>query len=439
MPQVKNDMLDLRFVRENPQLVMENLRRRKDDRVIADFKRLLELDEEVRARKRRIQELRTERNRLSREVGRLKKSGGDPSEIIARVNVVNQEIRDIESETARIEAELRRLQMRIPNLLHESVPFGEDEEDNQVVREWGGRPTFDFDIKSHVDLLDLLDVADIPRAAKIAGARFYFLKNELVLLDLAMQQMALEMLIERGFVPVLPPFMMHREPYEGVTDLEDFENVMYKIEDEDLYLIATSEHPLAAMHMGEVFEPTDLPIRLAGLSTCFRKEAGTHGKDTKGIFRVHQFNKVEQFVFSHPDKSWSIHEELIKNAEEFFQKLGIPYRIVNICTGEIGTVAAKKYDLEVWMPGQGRYREAVSCSNCTAYQATRLGIRYRIKKGGTEKAYVHTLNSTMMANPRAIVAILENYQREDGSVTIPKALHKYLPTSMREIVPKLAA
>ncbi|HDD67140.1 MAG TPA: serine--tRNA ligase, partial [Candidatus Thorarchaeota archaeon] len=289
-------MLDLRFVRENPQLVMENLRRRKDDRVIADFKRLLELDEEVRARKRRIQELRTERNRLSREVGRLKKSGGDPSEIIARVNVVNQEIRDIESETARIEAELRRLQMRIPNLLHESVPFGEDEEDNQVVREWGGRPTFDFDIKSHVDLLDLLDVADIPRAAKIAGARFYFLKNELVLLDLAMQQMALEMLIERGFVPVLPPFMMHREPYEGVTDLEDFENVMYKIEDEDLYLIATSEHPLAAMHMGEVFEPTDLPIRLAGLSTCFRKEAGTHGKDTKGIFRVHQFNKVEQFV-----------------------------------------------------------------------------------------------------------------------------------------------
>jgi len=432
-------MLDLRFVRENPQLVMENLRRRKDDRVIADFKRLLELDEEVRARKRRIQELRTERNRLSREVGRLKKSGGDPSEIIARVNVVNQEIRDIESETARIEAELRRLQMRIPNLLHESVPFGEDEEDNQVVREWGGRPTFDFDIKSHVDLLDLLDVADIPRAAKIAGARFYFLKNELVLLDLAMQQMALEMLIERGFVPVLPPFMMHREPYEGVTDLEDFENVMYKIEDEDLYLIATSEHPLAAMHMGEVFEPTDLPIRLAGLSTCFRKEAGTHGKDTKGIFRVHQFNKVEQFVFSHPDKSWSIHEELIKNAEEFFQKLGIPYRIVNICTGEIGTVAAKKYDLEVWMPGQGRYREAVSCSNCTAYQATHLGIRYRIKKGGTEKAYVHTLNSTMMANPRAIVAILENYQREDGSVTIPKALHKYLPTSMREIVPKLAA
>ncbi|MGQ4870955.1 MAG: serine--tRNA ligase [Candidatus Thorarchaeota archaeon] len=431
-------MLDLRFVRENPELVMENLRRRKDDRVIADFKRLLELDEEVRARKRRIQELRTERNRLSREVGRLKKSGGDPSEIIAKVNVVNQEIREVENETARIEAELRRLQMRIPNLLHESVPFGEDEEDNQVVREWGGRPTFDFDIKSHVDLLDLLDVADIPRAAKIAGARFYFLKNELVLLDLAMQQMALEMLIERGFVPVLPPFMMHREPYEGVTDLEDFENVMYKIEDEDLYLIATSEHPLAAMHMGEVFEPTDLPIRLAGLSTCFRKEAGTHGKDTKGIFRVHQFNKVEQFVFSHPDESWSIHEELIKNAEEFFQRLGIPYRVVNICTGEIGTVAAKKYDLEVWMPGQGRYREAVSCSNCTAYQATRLGIRYRIKKGGTEKAYVHTLNSTMMANPRAIVAILENYQREDGSVTIPKALHKYLPAFMREIVPRHA-
>jgi len=429
-------MIDLRFIRENPELVRENLRRRQDEAVLEYFDRLLRLDEEIRGRKRRIQELRTERNSLSREVGRLKKAGQDASHIVAQVNEVKAQIRAMEEETGQLEAELRGIQMRIPNLLHESVPYGEGEEDNEVVRTWGGRPTFDFEPKSHVDLLDQLDLADIPRAAKIAGARFYFLKNELVMLDLAMQRLALEMLIERGFSPVYPPFMMRREAYEGVTALEDFENVMYKIEDEDLYLIATSEHPMAAMFMGEVFEPTDLPIRLAGISACFRKEAGTHGKDTKGIFRVHQFSKVEQFVFSHPDESWKIHEELIANAEAFFQALRIPYRIVNVCTGDIGTVAAKKYDLEVWMPAQQRYREAVSCSNCTAYQATRLRIRYRIKKGGTEKAYLHTLNSTMVANPRAIVAILENYQQEDGSVKIPEVLHKYLPSDMREIVPR---
>ena len=297
-------------------------------------------------------------------------------------------------------------------------------------------PKPDFEIRSHVDLLELLDLADIPRAAKISGARFYFLKNELVMLDLAMQRLALDMLIKKGYTPVYPPFMMRREPYEGVTDLADFEDVMYKIDDEDLYLIATSEHPMAAMHMGEVFEPTDLPLKLAGISTCFRKEAGTHGKDTKGIFRVHQFNKIEQFVFSHPDESWKIHEDLISNIEEYFQALEIPYRIVNVCTGDIGIVAAKKYDLETWMPVQETYMERGSCSNCTAYQATRLNIKYRLKKGVTEKDYLHTLNSTMMANPRAMVAILENFQQEDGSVRIPKALHKYLPAGMKQIVPK---
>jgi seryl-tRNA synthetase len=211
---------------------------------------------------------------------------------------------------------------------------------------------------------------------------------------------------------------------------------MYKIDGEDLYLIATSEHPMAAMYMGEIFEPTELPIKLAGVSACFRKEAGSHGKDTKGIFRVHQFNKVEQFVFSHPDDSWEIHEELIRNEEEYVQALKLPYRVVNVCTGDIGTVAAKKLDLEFWFPGQQTYREGGSCSNCTAYQAARLNIKYRIKKGGTEKSFVHTLNSTLMANPRTLVAILEVYQQEDGSVKIPTALHKYLPSRMREIVPR---
>ncbi|MHA1943934.1 MAG: serine--tRNA ligase, partial [Candidatus Thorarchaeota archaeon] len=421
----------------NIDLIRSNLKLRRDETKLSDFERLLELDEKIRGLMREIQDQRTQRNNISREIGELKKSGQDDSKLVKKVNKVNDEIKSLEAEKAEIQTELKRIQMSIPNILHESVPYGESDEDNEVVREWGGKPKFHFEYHSHVDLLETLGVGDIPRAAKIAGSRFYYLKNELVLLDIAMQQMALEILLKKGYSPIYPPFMMRREPYEGVTDLADFGDVMYKIEGEDLYLIATSEHPLSAMYMGEVFEPNDLPIKLAGVSACFRKEAGSHGKDTKGIFRVHQFNKVEQYVFSHPDDSWDIHEELIKNEEEYVQALKLPYRIVNSCTGDIGIVAAKKYDLEFWFPGQQKYREGGSCSNCTAYQATRLNIKYRIKKGGTEKEFLHTLNSTMMANPRTMAAILENFQREDGSVEIPTVLHKYLPAGMKEIVPRI--
>jgi seryl-tRNA synthetase len=417
-------------------LIRRNLERRRDDVKLETFERFLALDDKNRALQKEIQDLRTQRNRLSREVGKLKKSGQDNPQLVEQANQVNKRISDIEKETDEVGAELKKKQMSIPNILHESVPYGVDEEDNEVVREWGGKPEYAFKVHSHVDLLESLDIGDLARAAKIAGARFYYLKNELVTLDLAMQQMALEMLRKKGYTLIYPPFMLRREPYEGVTDLADFEDVMYKIEGEDLYLIATSEHPIAAMYMGEILEPDELPLRLAGLSTCFRKEAGSHGKDTKGIFRVHQFNKVEQFVFCHPAESWQTHEELILNEEEYVRALKLPYRIVNVCTGDIGIVAAKKYDLEYWFPGQQKYREGGSCSNCTAYQATRLGIKYRIKKGGTEKAFLHTLNSTMMANPRTLVAVLEVYQQEDGSVKIPSALNKYLPSGMREIAPE---
>ena len=429
-------MLHIRFIRENADLIRKNLERRRDVAKLKDFERLLEIDDKVRGLKKEIQDLRTQRNALSREVGLLKKQGKDDSKIVKRASAVNKRIAEVEQETASLEEELKGIQMRIPNILHESVPYGISDEDNEVVKEWGGKPEFTFEVHSHVDLLESLNIGDIPNAAKIAGSRFYYLKNELVLIDLAMQQMALEMLVKKGYTPMYPPFMMRREPYEGVTDLADFEDVMYKIEGEDLYLIATSEHPLAALHMGDIFEPTDLPIKLAGISACFRKEAGSHGKDTKGIFRVHQFNKVEQFIYSLPEESWNLHEELIHNEESFIQALKLPYRIVNVCTGDIGIVAAKKYDLELWMPGQQMYREGGSCSNCTAYQATRLNIKYRLKKGGTEKDYVHTLNSTLVANPRTLVAILEVYQQEDGSVKIPTALHKYLPSDMKEIVPR---
>ncbi|MFW9845267.1 MAG: serine--tRNA ligase [Candidatus Thorarchaeota archaeon] len=430
-------MLHIKFIRENVELIRQDLEKRRDAAKIEAFEKLLELDSEVRSLQRTIQNLRTQRNRVSRDIGDLKKAGKDTAKLTKEANRVNKEIKDTEDKTAELADELRAIQMRIPNVLHESVPYGEGEEDNELVKEWGKKPEFGFKIQSHVDLLDVLDVGDIPRAAKIAGSRFYYLKNELVLLDLAMQQLGLEMLVKKGFTPVYPPFMMRRKPYEGVADLADFQDVMYKIEEEDLYLIATSEHPMAAMYMDEIFEPTDLPLKLAGVSACFRKEAGSHGKDTKGIFRVHQFNKVEQFVFCHPDESWKIHEELLRNEEEYVQALKLPYRIVNKCTGDINIVVAKTYDLEFWMPGQGTYREGGSCSNATAYQAVRLNIKYRLKKGGTEKDYLHTLNSTLVANPRTFVAIMENYQREDGSIEIPKVLRKYLPSEMTEIVPRL--
>jgi seryl-tRNA synthetase len=233
-------------------------------------------------------------------------------------------------------------------------------------------------------------------------------------------------MFKKGYKPVEPPFLMRREPYEGVVALSDFEDVLYKIEDEDLYLIATSEHPVAAMFMGEVLKAEDLPLKFVGISANFRKEAGAHGKDTRGIFRTHQFNKIEQFVFSRPEDSWGFHDELLGNAEELVQKLGLPYRVVNVCTGDIGTVAAKKYDVEAWMPAQNAYREIISCSNCTDYQARRLNIKYREKEGEAPKGFVHTLNSTALATGRTIVAIMENYQQEDGSVAIPKALRKYM-------------
>jgi len=305
-------------------------------------------------------------------------------------------------------------------LMHESVPVGKDDSENVVVRTVGKKPTFSFAPVSHVDLLQKKDWADFERAAKISGARWFFLKGDLVILELALVRYAMDFMREKGYVPIVPPFMISRSAYEGVVSLEDFETVMYKVEGEDLYAIATSEHPLTAMYRDEVLDK--LPIKLAGYSTNFRKEAGAHGKDQKGIFRVHQFNKVEQIIICKPEDSWHFHEELLKNALEFFESLGLHLRVVNVCTGDLGIIAAKKYDIEAWYPVQNAYREVVSCSNCTSYQAVRSNIRFQHDQ---ERHFVHTLNSTCVATTRALVAILENFQRADGSVEVPKVLQKY--------------
>ncbi len=419
-------MLDIKLIRENPDFVKANLSKRGDHENIRILEELVVTDEKWREDLTKLNSLRHERRLVTAEIAASKKAGKDIKQKLTEAKEIDLKITTIEKEVTQAEQRTKDFLMQLPNLLHDSVPFGKDESDNVQVRKWGKVPVFTFPVKNHIDLALPLNIIDTERAGKVTGARFFFLKGEGALLDMALMSFALEEMTKKGYLPVEPPLLMRREPYEGVTSLGDFADVLYKIENEDLYLIATSEHPMAAMFMNEVLREEDLPIKLAGISTCFRKEAGVHGKDTRGIFRTHQFNKIEQFVFCTPEDSWKIHEELLSNAEDLVQKLGLPYRVVNVCTGDIGTVAAKKYDIEAWMPAQNDYREIISCSNCTDYQARRLNIRYREKEGTPTKGFVHTLNSTAIATGRTIVALIENFQQPDGTISIPKVLRKYM-------------
>ncbi len=419
-------MLELKFVRAHPDIVRADLTKRGDTEKLAWVDEVLEMDRRARELTVEIGGLRNRRNVISREISQARKAGEDIAGLLSEAADLPARVNEAETEYDKLTEAVKYRLMRLPNILHESVPIGKDDTENVEIRRWGKPEIPAFDLKNHGALAVEQGWADFERAAKISGSGFYFLKGRLALLDMALQRFAMDLLVQRGYTPVIPPYMLNRAAYEGVTDLADFENVMYKIDGEDEFLIATSEHPMAAMYSDEIFEEKDLPIRFVGLSPCFRREIGAHGLDTKGLFRVHQFHKVEQFIYATPEQSWDLHEELMANAEEVFQQLGLPYRIVSICTGDIGTVAAKKYDLEVWMPREERYREAVSCSNCTAYQAVRLNIKVRDPVEFTSKRFVHTLNSTAIATSRAIRAILENYQNEDGSVTVPEALRPYL-------------
>ncbi len=418
-------MIDVKLIREKPEFVKENLKRRGDPELIRLVDKFLEYDGVWRESQTRLNELRRKRNLLSREIARLRKEGSDVSSILEEADKLQDEIKRLKVKVEEYKRLSRDVLMRIPNLIHESVPYGLDENDNVEIRRWGSPPKFDFKPKNHLEIALDLGLIDEERANKVSGTGFYFLKEELVLLDLAIQRFAIDFLRERGYKLIEPPFMLRRKPYEGVTDLSDFETVMYKIENEDLYLIATSEHPLAAMYMDETLNKQDLPIKLIGISTNFRKEIGAHGKYTKGLFRMHQFNKIEQFIFCLPEQSWTLHEELQWNCEQLYQKLGLHYRVVNVCTGDLGTVAAKKYDTEVWMV-DGKFREIGSNSNCTDYQARRLNIKFREGPGKPPKGFVHTLNSTALATSRTMMAILEHYQQKDGSVIVPPVLRPYM-------------
>jgi len=418
-------MIDINLIRKNPDLVRENLKRRNNPQYLVLLNKFIEADNTWRALQTEVNNYRRRRNDLSLQIAKRKKQGLDIIDLLKEAEVIQRKVHQLSLKVEEAGRCARELLMRIPNLLHESVPYGEDENDNVEIRRWGVPPKFDFEPKNHLEIVLNLGLVDEERANKVAGTGFYYLKDELVLLDFAIQRFAINFLMEKGYTLIEPPYMMRRKPYEGVTDLSDFEDVMYKIEGEDHYLIATSEHPIAAMFMNETLLKNDLPMKFVGISTNFRKEIGAHGKYTKGFFRMHQFNKIEQFVFCLPEQSWEIHEELQRNCEELYQKLGLHYRVVNVCTGDIGTVAAKKYDTEVWM-ADGKFREAGSNSNCTDYQARRLGIKYREGVGKPPKGYVHTLNSTALATSRTMIAILEQHQQKDGSVIIPEVLRPYM-------------
>ena len=417
-------MMDVKLIREHPDAVEASLKRRGAVDKIQLVNVAAKADSDWRRYKTEVDRLRHRQNELTAEVAALKKKGAPIEDKLREVKDIPQKIRDLETKSVEASTKLNSALMTLPNILHESVPTGKDESESVTVRTWGERADFGFHPKDHIDLLTTLDMVDMERGAKVAGARFFFLKGDAVKLEHAIMQFALDFLRVRGYTAVEPPFMLNRESYEGVVNLEDFGPVIYKIEDENLHLIATSEHPLVSMHMDEILETSKLPIRYCGFSPCFRVEAGAHGKDTKGIFRVHQFYKVEQVVFSKPEQSWKIHEELIGNAEEIYRALGIPHRVIVLCSGDTGFMSAKTYDLEAWLPGQGKYREMASASNITDFQSRRLRIRYR-EKQSDPTVLVHTLNSTAVVT-RTLVAMVENFQQRDGSVKIPKALAPYM-------------
>ncbi|AFL66503.1 serine--tRNA ligase [Desulfurococcus amylolyticus] len=435
----------LTLLRDNPELLKEHVKKRFMDPSLVD--EAYRLDLEWRRLLSQVQELRHRHNVISRDISKLPEP-----ERSARIN----EARELLSQMEELEKKLKEIEdlreealLKLPNIVHETVPVGPDDTYNVPIRFWG-KPRvwsgyieqfmqqterYGFKVEyelvnwkpvGHADMLEyVLRLGDTVKAGEVAGSRFYYLFDDIVFLDMALLMYAIDSLTSKGFKLVLPPYMLRHKVMSGVIDLATFKDAIYKIEGEDLYLIATAEHSLAALHAFEEIPEEELPLKYVGVSPCFRKEAGAGNRDLKGIFRVHQFHKVEQYVYAKPEESWALMEELIGNAEELFKGLELPYRVVNIASGDLGAPAAKKYDLETWMPAQGLFREMVSCSNTTDWQSYRLKTRL-VRRKGMVKEYVHTLNSTAIASTRTITSILENHQNEDGTVTIPRVLRKYL-------------
>jgi len=426
-------MLDIKLVRENPDLIRENMKRRGAPERLKMLDELIEYDSHWRKLLTQANEFRHKRKQITSEIAKLKKSGTkgssaslDIKEKVNEAQRVDEQILQVEKDTDDHRQKIDLLLKRLPNLLHESVPYGKDDSDNVEVGRWGKPPQFDFQPKSHLEILQDLGMIDADSAGRVAGSLFFFLKGSVVSLDMAVQRFAADFLTKKGFQLIEPPYMVNKKVYEGmIGDPTDFAEASYKIEGEELYLIPTAEYPLGGMYIDTTIVKDNLPVKLCGVSACFRREVGTHGKFSKGLFRMHQFNKVELLVLCSPEDSWNFHEELQRDCEELYQRLGLHYRVVNVCTGDIGVKAAKKYDTEAWM-ADGKFREVGSNSNCTDYQARSLNIKYREKEGQAPAGFVHILNNTALATSRTMIAILEQYQQKDGSVVIPEALRPYM-------------
>ncbi len=418
-------MLDIKLLRENPDLIKRDLEKRRDDEKLALLDRILLMDLSWRSLKHEEDSLRKKRNELSQKINEAKKAGQDAVHILDEAKKIPDLIKESEQKRLAMEEEIKQGLRALPNLMHESVPYGKDDSENVEFKKVGIPRKTGFELKPHQEIAEALGGADFDRSSKISGAGFYFLKGDLALLNQAIIRFAIDQMVRKGYTYVEPPLMVNKDAYETGVSLADFENVMYKIDGEDKFMIATAEHPLLAQFMNETIEEDALPIRLAGYSMCFRREIGSRGIDTKGFFRTHQFNKVEQVILCKPEDSWKYHEELQKNAEDLYEALGLPFRVVNICTGDLGYFAAKKYDIETWMPRQNEYKETGSNSNYTDYQARRANIRMHRKKDNSFE-FLHTLNNTALATSRILVAILENYQNEDGTLTVPVVLRPYM-------------
>ncbi len=420
-------MIDLGLIRKSPQLVKERLSKR-DKELARLIDQVLDLDRERRSLLTDIESLRAERNRKSKEIGLLRKQGKDSTAVEEEVRRIKSDIEGRQQRLEEVQRELKTLLLRIPNLPHESVPVGEDEEDNLEVRRWGEPPDFGFEPKPHWEIGQRLGILDFERGARLSGSRFTVVKGWGAKLERALMNLMLDMHSKKGYVEVLPPHLVRPEILEGTGQLPKFEEDLYKCERDELYLIPTAEVPLTNLFRGEILKEEELPIYLTAYTPCYRREAGSHGKDIRGIIRQHQFSKVELVKIVHPDSSYEELERLTLDAEEVLKTLGLPYRVVELCTGDLGFSAAKTYDIEVWLPSQNRYREISSCSNCEDFQARRMNTRFRDSKG--KNRFVHTLNGSGIAIGRTIAAILENYQREDGSVEVPPALRDYLGTDV---------
>lgn len=415
-------MLDAKFVRENIGIIQESLRKRNYDISLDEF---LKFEEQRRSLLRESEELRNRRNVVSEKIGRLKTQKQDASQLIDEMKQVSDRIKAFDDQLRTVEEHANDFLLNVPNVPHDSVPVGKDEYENVEIRTWGGPPQFDFEPLNHWDIGAILDILDFDRASKISGARFCLTKGNGARLERALMNFMLDLNTAKGYKEVFPPIIVNRNSMRGTGQLPKFEMESFKISDPEFYLIPTAEVPVTNIHRDEILNERDLPIYYTAYTPCFRREAGSYGKDVRGLIRQHQFNKVELVKFVRPEDSYAELESLTHDAEDILQKLGLPYRVIILCTGDMGFAAAKTYDLEVWLPAQQRYREISSCSNFTDFQSRRANIRFKREgKKGTE--FVHTLNGSGLAIGRTVVAILENYQQKDGSVVVPEALRSYM-------------